>query len=424
VSDTVLVDHERLVAAVGSEDDLLRTGLDAIDAASDNPEERAAMVDELARAHDSLRAAQGAPGLLSVNSNRVASLLQTHIAAEARAAGRVEPAAPGGLTVRFDRSDLLGWAGSFFSWWRGLRDHRFEPPPDEPDPLPASARLAIVGDFGTGLYGAPVCRDAIAADPAGFDVVIHLGDVYYAGAEDEIRERFLAMWPAHGGMSRALNSNHEMYTGGHAYFDLTLPAFGQSSSAFAFENDHWLVVGVDSAYRHDELAGQEQWIAALAERVRVSGQRVVILSHHPPYAPFESPAGWLPTALDPFLRTGRVARWYWGHQHYCVAHDRDAKHGFAGRSVGHAAFPASRVDIGGLTVEADVGGDTRWARLPARGEMPGGLVLDGPNPYVAGHEHTHAPNGYVTVELRDDELWEGFHAADGTLLLSLGDRGT
>jgi hypothetical protein len=56
--------------------------------------------------------------------------------------------------------------------------------------------------------------------------------------------------------------------------------------------------------------------------------------------------------------------------------------------------------------------------------MPGGLVLDGPNPYVAGHEHDHAPNGYVTIELRDDEFWEGFHAADGTLLLSLGDRGT
>ena len=48
-----------------------------------------------------------------------------------------------------------------------------------PDALPEVARAAIVGDWGTGMYGAPAIARAIRDDPDPFAVLMHLGDVYY-----------------------------------------------------------------------------------------------------------------------------------------------------------------------------------------------------------------------------------------------------
>ena len=57
------------------------------------------------------------------------------------------------------------------------------------------------------------------------DHTIHLGDIYYAGAENEVRNKFLALWPAGTSPSApsfALNGNHEMYSGGVGYFQIAL----------------------------------------------------------------------------------------------------------------------------------------------------------------------------------------------------------
>ena len=59
---------------------------------------------------------------------------------------------------------------------------------------------------------------------------MHLGDVYYSGTEKEVEERFLKVWPTEAAtINRALNGNHEMYSGGFGYFKLILPAFGQAA---------------------------------------------------------------------------------------------------------------------------------------------------------------------------------------------------
>jgi hypothetical protein len=49
-----------------------------------------------------------------------------------------------------------------------------------------------------------------------------LATVYYSGTTSEIDDRFIAFWPnVTGAENRACNSNHEMYSGGHGYFDRT-----------------------------------------------------------------------------------------------------------------------------------------------------------------------------------------------------------
>ena len=57
-----------------------------------------------------------------------------------------------------------------------------------------------------------------------YELLLHLGDIYYSGTEKEAQQRFIDAWPETAGkMSRALNGNHEMYSGGFGYFDKILP---------------------------------------------------------------------------------------------------------------------------------------------------------------------------------------------------------
>src|SRR6185503_4658257 len=149
--------------------------------------------------------------------------------------GKLDPSAGGEYEAKFDEHDLAGWAASLLSWWRRLlKKQPYLGPPETPDRIPDHARIAILGDWGSGRYGAPVSAATIASARPAYDMVLHLGDVYYAGTSKEVQQRFLDAWPkVPGALNRALNSNHEMYSGGQGYFGLTLPAFNQPASCFA-----------------------------------------------------------------------------------------------------------------------------------------------------------------------------------------------
>ena len=58
--------------------------------------------------------------------------------------------------------------------------------------LPAQAKVAIVGDWGTGQDAAKLVLRQIANKKP--DVVIHLGDIYYAGTQFEVDNYFLQPW--------------------------------------------------------------------------------------------------------------------------------------------------------------------------------------------------------------------------------------
>ncbi len=206
--------------------------------------------------------------------------------------------------------------------------------------LPEQATVALFSDWGTGEDTAVRVMTEIAARRPTH--AIHLGDVYYSGTAKEVQRRFLDVITASGPRFAdcqyfALNSNHEMYSGGDAYFDLTLKQFGQEASYFNIANPHWQLIGLDSGYEDHGLQDpQDEWLAA---QLRNSGPRSVLLSHHQFFSPFEKRAfdRKLHKKVRPLL--GNVFAWFWGHEHKAIVFDKHE--GIHARCIGHGAIPTS-----------------------------------------------------------------------------------
>ena len=359
------------------------------------------------------------PGVMVAPNHLPTALLQSFLAERAAEQGKVTPTRAGGYEAKFDERDWVGWAGSFFSWWSGLKKHAWLSAPADPVRMPDGARIALLADWGTGLYGAPVCARSIQQATPAPHVALHLGDVYYSGTKKEVEQRFLALFPqVPGALRRAANSNHEMYSGGHAYFDQALPALNQDASYFALENERWLLVGLDTGYAEHDLAGdQVAWLGRLLDRADRNGQKVILTSHHQPYSVFEGQGPKLVAKLQPWLESRRIFAWYWGHEHRCVLHARHPVWGLYGRCLGHSGFPYFRESVAHTPVERENPDGSRWHSLKAPEGVPEALLLDGPNIYLPGHENRYGPHGYMSLELGQDSLEETVHAADGTVLL-------
>jgi hypothetical protein len=343
--------------------------------------------------------------------DRGVSLLQSYLAREGSSHGGDIQPTKDGFEAKFDNLDP-GWIWSLHDWIKGLRKHDFLPAPLQPDTIANDYQIAVLSDWGTGLYGAPVCAKSIENHKENINMVLHLGDIYYAGDDDEVKERFLAYWPQRpGATNRALSGNHEMYTGGKAYFNLILkdPTFNQPASYFALRNDHWLVVALDTGYEeHDLYGGQAAWLEKLA--AESPGQKILLFSHHQPFSYFESQGLKLVHKLAPLLVSGRVAAWYWGHEHSCTRYDLHCGWKMYGRCVGHSGFPYFRfINIGSPHV-------TQWVPCAAKGYIPGCLVLDGPNPYVHEQPNAYGPNGYVILHLCSDRVHEAYYDPEGKVL--------
>jgi len=272
-------------------------------------EEAAALNENLVRALKILEAEQRHSGVLASPDDRFTSLLQSQLAENALLSGQVEPGKQG-LEAKFDERDLLGWARSLLTWVKGWDPHDWQTAPSTPDPIPNTLRVAILGDWGTGLYGAPACAQSIEKDANDYGLLLHLGDVYYSGTDKEINDRFLGLWPKKpNAINRACNSNHEMYTGGYAYFDRTLTAFNQPASYFALQNDHWLLVGLDSAYKEWELVNdQVGWLKGLI--ANAGDRKVVLFSHHQLFSWMETPKSKMQSALGDLLTNKKIYGWY------------------------------------------------------------------------------------------------------------------
>src|SRR5207253_2763206 len=224
-------------------------------------------------------------------------------------------------------------------------------------------------------------------------------------------DRFIDLWPFEStAISRSLNGNHEMYTGGHAYFEDLLPRLEQTSSYFAFQNDFWTLVALDTAYTQP-FGGQEgnlnqEQVDWLNKIVAASENRkLVLFSHHQPFSLLDKTQGpMLIKWLQPLLEARKIFAWYWGHEHRCVLYDPHPKYGLHGRCIGHGGFPEFRPDLSGSTSSADLG--SQWKRLKANPNSPGGLILDTPNLYIPGFEEQFSPHGYMRLEFDDDKLTE------------------
>lgn len=258
----------------------------------------------------------------------------------------------------FDKFSItdIGWVSSLVAM--GISKFK-SPHPFKSDPPPAvqlaeRCRLILVGDWGSGLPRAQKVAAAMRGyvDDSlknGIDCqVIHLGDVYYSGWEYEYRDRFLNYWPVRADEkdkvgSWSLNGNHDMYSGGHAYFGTLLAdarfARQGRTSFFRLFNKHWQFLGLDTAWDDDGLKDpQASWVASM---VADNPQRTMIMTHHQLFSAYENSEDVgkvLKAKLGGLLNTGKIDAAIWGHEHRCVLHQPFGGVQF-GRLIGHGGVP-------------------------------------------------------------------------------------
>jgi hypothetical protein len=373
-----------------------------------------------------LKKANQGNAILRTPQNDLAARLQTMVVQQATAAGQVQTeqapqtiAIPTGdsfslgvLSVKFDDADIAGWL-------RMAPELIFKPPkadwidpPPVPQIIPDNARIALLADWGTGLYGAPAIKQCIEGLDR-CDVVLHLGDTYYSGEAGEIQERLVGHWPNRpaGTINRALNGNHEMYSGGKAYFQALGSFFQQPASCFALQNTGWILVCLDTAYQDFDLDGaQVDWLNSM---VNAAGNRKLILfSHHQPFSQLDDQGPKLQVALAGLLNTQRIHAWFWGHEHRLVLYDPHPVWGLKGRCIGHGGFPQLRDDLPG------VGGDLyQWINLAAQPQAPKARLLDGPNFWIPQDQGGFSPHGYVVLDFDGDTAWETYRVPNNIGLL-------
>ena len=382
--------------------------------------EKAQFLAQLPRAIEEIRKKEASSAVMSTPQHQFASLLQSMVAANATS---TEVLSTGELEAQFDTNDWFGWAKTL---WHMMKDARNKFPWQDPPPQPEkisqfekSPTIAVFSDWGTGLYGAPEIANRIREDKDKIDIVLHLGDVYYSGTDGEFQDRFSKLWPDRANsLHRTLNGNHEMYSGGRPYWNvIQQKPFEQQSSCFAYENDFWIVIGLDTAYQdHDLYQDQEKGHDEVAWLNRVvdgaEGRGVVLFSHHQPFSLLDAQGPNLRAKIeDHLLKTGKVFAWYWGHEHECVIYDRHPDWRMYGRCVGHAGMPEFR------KLNLDPVDKPQFRRIPGTDNAPSALVLDGPNQYIRGEETDFIPHGFMKLRFEKDSLIETYLSPDGSQLL-------
>jgi hypothetical protein len=302
---------------------------------------RAELIDELSEAEDWVEredALSAVAGPAPLDSDEGPEFLPSHPTLavvqsameeyiEARPGHRFLPRDPKWLSVVYQKLRARARGKAPFIEHQHLTDFQIA--------LPERCRVALVSDWGTAnLHAIAVAQRIAEREP---HHVIHLGDVYYSGTPREVQRNFLDIWQAYGPRhSRywALNANHEMYSGGHGYFQHILPAFGQPASYFSLQNRYWRLLALDTGYAtHHFSPPQMPWLEAQLQ----GSARNILLTHHHLFSPFRKPGDALEEQLDPVLRDGRVFAWFWGHDHHLIEY-ADYR-GMKCRCIGHGSIP-------------------------------------------------------------------------------------
>lgn len=335
---------------------------------------------------------------------------------------------------KYEKHDL-GWVKALLVFLHHLVEGEYEGlslPTQRPGYTPTvisnHATIAIIGDWGTGYWehaDTPAAKVADVVNGLEPDIVIHLGDAYYDGSRREVDAKIVNIIPEGKTGTYNLNSNHDMYSAAKPYFDvIKKPPFGAQgdTSYFALTNDHWVMVGLDTAYLSSFLNGfmygtlgrvdletgnlipneQTVFLTAMAQSAEAENKKLMIMSHHNAFdgagLKHESPIELLSnktlwdqvsTLIEPYLKADKVY-WYWGHAH-CAYTLKEMGNIYA-RCVGHSAVP--------------------WGK--------GSDFFTGDNSNIEWFEDTpmsgNAPllvNGLMSVVLSDSTITEAFHTQDG-----------
>lgn len=231
----------------------------------------------------------------------------------------------------------------------------------------------------TGGTGEPVAQDVINAMLAmDVDLMIHVGDVYYAGTADQVQSNYLDMIAkarATAVPGKTVNvpiynmpGNHDYYTKGAPFYSALAtvnegtafpnsPSAGvpvQEASFFVLRNSWLQIQAMDTGYFDSDLFAvandttqlhdaEAQWRLHQLNDAKAQGRSVFLFSHHQGWSKFlgigDGPgtAGGLTTgglpqiAFNPNLQaqlasapTDVVLAWFWGHEHILEVYDQAA----------------------------------------------------------------------------------------------------
>jgi hypothetical protein len=197
------------------------------------------------------------------------------------------------------------------------------------------------------------------------DYTIHLGDIYYIGTKDEVDACFdeNSSWSYGKQGSFVLSGNHEMYSGGNAFYQHLIKQMGtkdirQEAGYFCLENRYWRIIGLDTGYHSvgipffnktkDIPKSQKLW---LKETVKIDkdNRGIILLSHHQYYSAFEKnfpkAASSIARMIPAEMVTKRPFLWFWGHEHRLSLYGCHAiKKGVNayGRCIGNGGMPQTK----------------------------------------------------------------------------------
>jgi hypothetical protein len=261
-------------------------------------------------------------------------------------------------------------------------------------------RLAVVGDAGfNGFPQENVCRmikDVHRNRP--FNFLIHLGDIYFAGSADEMLKHFLDPFKQVGPEVLALCGNHDLY-GGAGPFKSMIRTLKQPGRYFEIKTKHWRIVCLDTSLASFSLLRgdgrldirQLDWLSSLL--MSDDKRCTVLMSHHFIRSAWGKHSPELHQQLS-HLVNGKIAAWYWGHEHACATYERGS-FGFYGACVGNGAFVES------------------WKKPDAEMEKPS-WYAQGSCRCFGETAEKHWQHGFLELELfADQTLIERFHLEDG-----------
>jgi hypothetical protein len=236
----------------------------------------------------------------------------------------------------------------------------------------SDSKIAIVGDWGTGALPAiQLLRQINEEKP---DILVHLGDIYYSGTPIECQKNFAEpierVLRTNGIYPKVftLSGNHDMYCGGLGYYELiqklNRAPFKQPASFFCLrtKDERWQFLAMDTGL-HDysplQIADAVTYLEPEElewhrERITEFPGKTILLSHHQLFSAYSAigavkdgkRAALNPKLYEAFKKlneTGRVAAWFWGHEHTLSIYEPFA--GLErGRCLGHGAVPTSIID--------------------------------------------------------------------------------
>jgi hypothetical protein len=247
-----------------------------------------------------------------------------------------------------------------------------------PHQLPPNARIAIIGDWATGMDDAIALFDAVVAMRP--DAIIHVGDIYYSGTPSECTTAFLNV--VQKAYTKAnvkipiftIPGNHEYYSGGGGYYQLLdqLSAVQpgadcqQPASYFCLRTTDGAVqlLGMDTGYNdHDPLDAIHTWtltapplqpneIAWHQDKLNNFKGITILFSHHQLFSatatlnhywwgtPYLNDS--LFSTFQPYFES--IAGWIWGHEHSLAGYTNNAFGLGMGRLIGASAYEEAQTD--------------------------------------------------------------------------------